>query len=215
MSAQAVTHTALTLSDQLPALQILVTFIAAPLVVMFGSRRLAWPITFAASALSFVIALVLLSQVIDGSVISYHMGGWAPPLGIEYRVDAANAFALIIAAMSGMIGDMTVNANAMKASTGGGFITATDLADWLVRVLDMPFRNAHHVTGSLVALAENKGCDLDGLTLAEMQTVEAKITQDVFSVLTVESSVASRTSYGGTAPEQVLQQVAAAKKRIE
>ncbi len=133
----------------------------------------------------------------------------------EATFDAANAFALIIAAMSGMVGDMTVNANAMKASTGSGFITATDLADWLVRVLDMPFRNAHHVTGSLVALAENKGCDLDGLTLSEMQTVEAKITQDVFSVLTVESSVASRTSFGGTAPEQVLLQVAAAKKRIE
>ncbi|MBV1896764.1 MAG: monovalent cation/H+ antiporter subunit D family protein [Rhodobacteraceae bacterium] len=96
MSAETLQHTALTLNDQLPALQILVTFIAAPLVVMFGSLRLAWPITFAASAISFVIALMLLSQVIDGSVISYHMGGWAPPLGIEYRVDAANAFVLVL-----------------------------------------------------------------------------------------------------------------------
>jgi len=132
----------------------------------------------------------------------------------EATFDAAESFALIIAAMTGMIGDMTVNKAAMKAATQNGFITATDLADWLVRVLDMPFRRAHHVTGSLVALAERKGCDLDGLTLAQMQTVEAKITEDVFSVLNVESSVASRTSYGGTAPEQVLAQVLSAKERI-
>lgn len=133
----------------------------------------------------------------------------------EATFDAANAFALVIAAMSGMVADMTVNAAAMKASTAAGFITATDLADWLVRVLDMPFRNAHHVTGSLVALAEQKGCDLDGLSLAEMQSVEVAITADVFSVLTVESSVASRVSYGGTAPSQVQLQVEAAKARIE
>ncbi len=133
----------------------------------------------------------------------------------EATFDAANAFALIIAAMTGMIEDMTVNENAMKSSTENGFITATDLADWLVRVLDMPFRNAHHVTGSLVALAEKKGCDLDGLTLAEMQEVDANITEDVFSVLDVESSVASRTSFGGTAPDQVRRQVKAAKARIE
>ncbi len=133
----------------------------------------------------------------------------------EATFDAANAFALIIAAMTGMIEDMRVNENAMKSSTENGFITATDLADWLVRVLDMPFRNAHHVTGSLVALAEKKGCDLDGLTLAEMQEVDAKITEDVFSVLDVESSVASRTSFGGTAPDQVRRQVKAAKARIE
>ncbi len=133
----------------------------------------------------------------------------------EATFDAANAFALVTAAMTGMIDDMTINKDAMKASTGHGFITATDLADWLVRVLDMPFRRAHHVTGRLVAMAEEKDCDLDGLTLTEMQTAEGRITEDVFSVLDVESSVASRTSYGGTAPEQVLIQVAAAKTRIE
>lgn len=133
----------------------------------------------------------------------------------EATFDAVESFALIIAAMTGMVGDMTVNKAAMKAATQNGFITATDLADWLVRILDMPFRRAHHVTGSLVALAEGKGCDLDGLTLGEMQTVEGKITEDVFSVLNVESSVASRTSYGGTAPEQVLAQVKSAKERIE
>jgi argininosuccinate lyase len=133
----------------------------------------------------------------------------------EATFDAANAFALIIAAMTGMIDDMTVNEGSMTASTQNGFITATDLADWLVRVLNMPFRRAHHVTGTLVALAEDKGCDLDGLTLAEMQGVEPEITQDVFTVLTVESSVASRTSFGGTAPDQVRAQVKAAQKRIE
>jgi len=133
----------------------------------------------------------------------------------EATFDAANAFALIIAAMTGMVGDMTVKREVMKAATENGFITATDLADWLVRVLDMPFRKAHHVTGSLVALAEGKGCDLDGLTLDEMQGVESGITQDVFSVLDVESSVASRVSFGGTAPEQVRLQVKAARQRIK
>ncbi len=133
----------------------------------------------------------------------------------EATFDAANAFALIIAAMTGMIDDMTVNEDSMMASTQNGFITATDLADWLVRVLNMPFRRAHHVTGTLVALAEGKGCDLDGLTLAEMQSVEPEISEGVFSVLTVESSVASRTSFGGTAPDQVRAQVKAALTRIE
>ena len=89
-----------------------------------------------------------------------------------------------------------------------GFATATDLADWLVRVLRLPFRDAHHVTGRLVALAEAKGVDLAGLTLAEMQAVEPRITAEVFSVLTVEASVASRTSYGGTAPANVAREAA-------
>jgi len=133
----------------------------------------------------------------------------------EATFDAANAFSLVIAAMSGMISDMNVNEAEMKAATASGYITATDLADWLVRKLDMPFRQAHHVTGTLVALAEKKGCDLDGLTLAEMQKVEKSITDDIFSILGVESSVASRVSYGGTAPEQVLIQVEAARQRIE
>ncbi|WP_321395130.1 argininosuccinate lyase [Emcibacter sp.] len=132
----------------------------------------------------------------------------------EATFDAANAFSLVIAAMTGMVDDMEVKADKMLASTARGFITATDLADWLVRVLGMPFRDAHHVTGTLVAKAEQKGCDLDGLTLAEMQAVEASITDDVFCVLSVEDSVASRTSYGGTAPVQVREQVKAARKRL-
>ncbi len=96
MATQEVHHVALTLTDHLPILEVLVPFVAAPLVVVLGSRRLAWPIAFAASAISFVIACLLLLQVLDGSYISYHIGGWAPPLGIEYRVDAANAFVLFL-----------------------------------------------------------------------------------------------------------------------
>lgn len=90
------THVAMTLNDHLPILQILVPFVAAPLVVLLGSRSLTWSLAFAASAISFVISILLLMQAIDGSVISYHIGGWAPPLGIEYRVDAANAFVLLL-----------------------------------------------------------------------------------------------------------------------
>lgn len=96
MATGTIEHTALTLADHLPALQVLVPFMAAPLIVVLASRRLAWPIAFAASAISFVIAILLLLQVMDGSIISYHMGGWAPPLGIEYRVDAANAYVLLL-----------------------------------------------------------------------------------------------------------------------
>jgi argininosuccinate lyase len=96
----------------------------------------------------------------------------------------------------------------MRAFAGSGFATATDLADWLVRVLKLPFREAHHVTGKLVATAEAKGVDLAGLTLADMQAEEPRITEDIFSVLTVEASVASRTSYGGTAPANVAAQAA-------
>ncbi|MBL4602378.1 MAG: argininosuccinate lyase [Emcibacteraceae bacterium] len=132
----------------------------------------------------------------------------------EVTFDAVETYSLIIAAMTGMVEDMKVNADHMKKATEVGFITATDLADWVVRVLGLPFRNAHHITGSLVALAEKKGCDLDGLTLEEMQQVEPKITKEVFNVLSVESSVGSRVSFGGTAPSEVLKQVALAKERI-
>jgi len=96
MAAETTQHVAMTLNDHLPVLQVLIPFVAAPLVVLIGSRRLAWPIAVAASALAFVVAILLLMQVIDGSVISYHIGGWAPPLGIEYRIDAANAFVLLL-----------------------------------------------------------------------------------------------------------------------
>jgi argininosuccinate lyase len=110
--------------------------------------------------------------------------------------------------MEGMVRDMTANRDALRAAAATGFSTATDLADWCVRVLDMPFREAHHVTGSLVALAEGKGCDLPDLSLEDMQSVHSEITSAVFEVLGVENSVNSRISYGGTAPDQVRTQVA-------
>ena len=126
----------------------------------------------------------------------------------EQVFDAADTLMLALAAMTGMVGDMTANRKSLAAAAGSGFSTATDLADWLVRTLNLPFREAHHVTGTLVALAEGKGCDLPDLTLADMQGVLAGITADVFGVLGVENSVNSRTSYGGTAPVRVREQIA-------
>ena len=132
----------------------------------------------------------------------------------EQVFDAADNLMLALAAMAGMVGDMSANQDALKAAAATGFSTATDLADWLVRALGLPFRDAHHVTGSLVALAEGKGIDLPDLTLADMQGVHAEITDAVFDVLGVENSVASRTSYGGTAPANVRREVAAWKERL-
>ncbi|MEM6310272.1 MAG: argininosuccinate lyase [Pseudomonadota bacterium] len=126
----------------------------------------------------------------------------------EQVFDAADNWMLALAAMTGMMSDLVANKDALAAAAGSGFSTATDLADWCVRVLGMPFRDAHHVTGSLVALAETKGCDLPDLTLADMQSVHSGITDGVLDVLTVENSVASRISYGGTAPTQVRAQIA-------
>ncbi len=126
----------------------------------------------------------------------------------EGLFDAAEAWALSLAATAGMVRDLTPDTVRMRAAAGAGFATATDLADWLVRVLHLPFRTAHHVTGRLVARAEAKGVDLAGLTLAEMQAEEPGITEAVFSVLTVDASVASRTSFGGTAPANVAAQAA-------
>jgi argininosuccinate lyase len=122
--------------------------------------------------------------------------------------DAAEAWALCLAATAGMVRDMTPDTARMAAFAASGFATATDLADWLVRVLKLPFRTAHHVTGRLVARAEAKGVDLAGLTLADMQAEEPRITAEIFSVLTVAASVSSRTSYGGTAPANVARQAA-------
>jgi argininosuccinate lyase len=110
---------------------------------------------------------------------------------------------LSLAAIEGMARDMAPDTARMRQFAGAGFATATDLADWLVRVLKLPFRQAHHVTGTLVAMAERKGVDLAGLTLEEMRAVEPGITEDAFGVLSVDASVASRTSHGGTAPANV------------
>ena len=117
--------------------------------------------------------------------------------------NALDSLSLCLAAMTGMMEKLTPVPERMLAAAGKGFSTATDLADWLVRKADVPFRDAHHITGALVALAEKNCCDLADLTLADMQNVDARITDDVFSVLSVENSVASRTSFGGTAPENV------------
>jgi len=125
----------------------------------------------------------------------------------EQVFDAADSWMLAMAAMEGMVKDMTANCDSLKAAAGSGFSTATDLADWLVRVLGMPFRDAHHVTGTLVALAESKDCDLPDLTLEDMKSAHEHITTEVFDVLGVQNSVDSRMSYGGTAPECALAQV--------
>ncbi|MBQ0765197.1 MAG: argininosuccinate lyase [Sulfitobacter litoralis] len=126
----------------------------------------------------------------------------------EQVFDAADNLMLALAAMEGMVKDMSANRESLAAAAGSGFSTATDLADWLVRMLGLPFRDAHHITGSLVALAEQNGCDLPDLTLEQMQSAHGDITADVFDVLGVENSVNSRMSYGGTAPAQVRAQVA-------
>ena len=121
----------------------------------------------------------------------------------EPAFDAFDNMSLAIAATTGMVRDMVPNTEEMRKAAASGFSTATDLADWLVRTLKMPFRDAHHVTGSLVALAEKQGVDLPELPLAAMQAVEPRITREVYKVLTVENSVASRVSFGGTAPKNV------------
>jgi argininosuccinate lyase len=133
----------------------------------------------------------------------------------EAVFDAADSAELALAAMTGMIGDMTVNAEAMRASAGNAFSTATDLADWIVRVLKKPFRDAHHITGQIVALAESKKCGLTDLKVSDMQAIEPGITTDVMSVLTLEASVASRSSFGGTAPDRVSEQVRFWQERLK
>ncbi len=148
-------------------------------------------------------ALVALLTVMKGLPLAYAKDTQEDK---EPVFDAADALSLSLAAIGGMTRDLQPNLARMRAMAGSGFATATDLADWLVRVLKLPFRTAHHVTGRLVAAAEARGVDLAGLSLAEMQAVEAGITQEIFGVLTVDASVASRTSYGGTAPANVAEQ---------
>ncbi len=133
----------------------------------------------------------------------------------EMTFDALASLKLVVAAMSGMVADLEPQADAMRAAAGRGYSTATDLADWLVRELKMPFRDAHHVTGLIVKAAEIKGVDLPALSLEEMQRVEPRITKAVFSVLSVENSVKSRTSYGGTAPQNVIKMARQWLKRLE
>src|SRR6185503_13897720 len=132
----------------------------------------------------------------------------------EGAMDALAALVLSVAAMTGMVADLEADTAKMKKAAGEGYATATDLADWLVRTLKIPFRDAHHVTGRVVALAEGKGVPLHRLTLADMQGIEPKITDDVFNVLSVTNSVKSRVSYGGTAPKNVRSQAKRWLKRL-
>jgi argininosuccinate lyase len=133
----------------------------------------------------------------------------------EGTIEAFNALALSIDAMTGMVRDMEPDVEKMRAAAGMGYSTATDLADWLVRSLKIPFREAHHVTGRIVARASDKGVELHRLSLADMQSVEPKITKAVFDVLSVDRSVKSRVSFGGTAPKNVRAAAQKWLKRIE
>jgi argininosuccinate lyase len=133
----------------------------------------------------------------------------------EPTFDALDSLALALAATTGMIEDMEPDIEAMRAAAGRGHAVATDLADWLVRVLGLPFRQAHHVTGRIVAVAEAEGLTLDTLPLAAMQAVEPGITEAIFAVLSVENSVKSRNSYGGTAPQNVRKMARNWIKRLE
>ena len=132
----------------------------------------------------------------------------------EASFDSARSLQLCLSVMDGMILDMEINDVAMARAASAGYSTATDLADWLVRETNMPFRQAHHVTGLAVALAESHHCRLDELSLDKLQSVEPNITERVFEVLSVENSVSSRTSFGGTAPDSVRDQIAYWRKRI-
>jgi argininosuccinate lyase len=130
-------------------------------------------------------------------------------------MEAFGALSLAVRAMTGMVEDIVPDEARMKAAAGEGYATATDLADWLVRTLKMPFRDAHHVTGRIVGLASKQGVALHELPLQAMQAVEPKITAEALKVLSVEASVKSRTSYGGTAPKNVQAQAKAWLKRLQ
>ena len=149
-------------------------------------------------------ALVALLTVMKGLPLAYSKDMQEDK---EQVFDAADTLALSLAAMTGMINDLSPNREALRAAAGSGHSTATDLADWLVRELGLPFREAHHITGAAVALAEDRSCELQDLPLGDLQTLHNGITAAVYEVLSVEASVASRKSYGGTAPSNVKEQV--------
>jgi argininosuccinate lyase len=159
----------------------------------------------------FLGALTRLATIMKGLPLAYSkdMQDDKPPV-----FNAYDTLALSLAAMTGMVETLTFDAGAMRAAVQRGYATATDLADWLVRVLRMPFREAHHVTGTAVKLAEAHGVLLHELPLAEFQTLDARITADVFAVLDVDASMRSRISYGGTAPVQVAARITEAKKEL-
>jgi argininosuccinate lyase len=156
-------------------------------------------------------ALVSLTTVMKGLPLAYSKDMQEDKQPV---FEAFDALSLSLAAMTGMILDLTPNRARMAAAAAAGFSTATDLADWLVRTLNLPFREAHHVTGSAVKLAEALGVDLSGLPLEDLQSLNPGITAAVYDVLTPAASVASRTSYGGTAPASVRAQVQLWKERL-
>ena len=156
-------------------------------------------------------ALVGLMTVMKGLPLAYSKDMQEDKEGL---FDALETLSLCLAATTGIVKDLTPDPKRMKAAAGAGYATATDLADWLVRALKMPFREAHHVTGRIVALAAGRGVPLERLKLDEMRSVEPRITEDAFGVLGVDRSVKSRTSYGGTAPANVKRQAKAWLKRL-
>jgi len=128
--------------------------------------------------------------------------------------EAARLLALSLAAMSAMVAGTEFRTERMRAAAEAGYATATDLADWLVREGGIPFREAHHVTGAAVRLAESRGLALDQVPLADLQAIDARIDERVFAALSVDASVAARGSYGGTAPKQVRLRVAEARATL-
>ncbi len=156
-------------------------------------------------------ALVGLLTVMKGLPLTY---GKDMQEDKEPTFEAADTLELCLAATAGMVRDLTADPATMRAAAERGYSTATDLADWMVRVLGLPFRQAHHVTGTLVKLAETRGVMLAELTLDEMQSAETRITNAVFDILDVASSVRSRTSFGGTAPDNVMRAVKEARERF-
>ena len=156
-------------------------------------------------------AFVALSTVMKGLPLAYSKDMQEDK---EPVFDAAEALMVCVAAATGMIADLTFDRERLAAAAGEGFTTATDLADWLVREAGVPFRESHHITGRVVALAEQKGCGLEDLALDELTAIDERINDAVFEVLGVDNSVRSRNSYGGTAPDNVRTQVISARERF-
>ncbi|WP_427026166.1 argininosuccinate lyase [Aureimonas ureilytica] len=156
-------------------------------------------------------SLVALLTIMKGLPLSYSKDMQEDK---EQVFDAIDNLALALAAVTGMMRDLKVNAEKMRAAAGAGFSTATDLADWLVRELGLPFREAHHVTGRAVAMAEERRVALEALPIEDLRQLDARITDAIYSVLSVDASVASRTSFGGTAPENVRAQVRYWRERL-
>ena len=156
-------------------------------------------------------ALIGLLTVMKGLPLTYSKDMQEDKEGV---FDAAASLRIALTAMSAMVGDTTINREAMAKAAGSGFAIATDLADWLVREAGIPFRQAHHITGRAVAMAEDKSCGLEELSLKELQSIDERIENEVFDVLSVEKSVRSRKSFGGTAPDNVLHQIAYWRDRL-